>query len=251
MKTFISAVVLTRNEEKNIAKSLSSLSWVDEIIVIDDYSTDKTLSFPSSNKIKVYQHHLQGDFSQQRNYGLTKAKSNWILFIDADEIVSEELSQEIIEKIKSTAKENNAGFFIRRKDYFLGRWLKHGETGNIRFVRLVKKDNGIWRGRVHEILEVKGNIGFLNHPILHYSHQSVSDFLAKINHYSDLVAQYWMEEGRRISFWEILIYPKAKFFHNYILKLGFLDGVPGFIMAVMMSFHSFLARGKRYLSYSK
>jgi glycosyltransferase involved in cell wall biosynthesis len=270
MRTSISAIVLTKNEEKNIEQCLASISWCDEIIVVDDYSKDKTMERVQSSefrvqcgkeKIKIYQKQLNNDFAAQRNFGLEKASGDWVLFIDADEIISEALASEIKFKVQSgrpSGKFKVSGYYIKRRDYFLGRWLKYGETGNIRLLRLAKKNAGKWQGRVHEAWEVKGKTEELDNPILHYPHPTIASFLADINWYTDLVAQYWQEQampagrqGRKIATWEIICYPCGKFVQNYILRFGIFDGIQGLIMAFMMSFHSFLVRSKLWLSQHK
>ena len=252
----ISAVVLTKNEEEKIAICLKKLSWCDEIIIVDDFSADKTLSVIKSLSldklfskcpVRVIKRHLNSDFASQRNFAIVRAKNDWLLFIDADEIVSEELKIEIRKKI-GAGNAQISGYYLRRKDYFLGKWLNYGETGNIKFIRLAKKSNGDWRGRIHEKWEVAGPIGILANPLHHNPHKNIFEFLRKINFYTDIVAQYWKERGRKVNIWQIVFYPEIKFINNYCLKLGFLDGVPGFIMAAMMSFHSFLVRSKVYLS---
>ncbi|MBI3379360.1 glycosyltransferase family 2 protein [Candidatus Gottesmanbacteria bacterium] len=263
----ISAVILTKNEEKNIEKCLESLFWCDEIIIVDDYSEDQTLK-KIKDGIKVYQRHVDSDFALQRNFGLEKATSDWVLFVDADEVISDELAKEIIKATstlssrvrqsadvaiseiassKSPRNDNLSGFYIPRKDYIFGKLLKYGETGNIKFIRLAKKGSGLWEGRVHEVWKINGIVKGLRNPILHYPHQSIFEFLNDINWYTDLVAQYWKEEGRKISFWEIIVYPVGKFIQNYIFRLGFLDGTAGLVLAVFMSFHSFSARSKYWL----
>lgn len=249
----ISAIILTKNEEKNIEKCLESLSWCDEIIIVDDYSEDNTSlvisrqSLVVRNKIKIFKRHLDGDFAAQRNFGLEKASGNWDLFVDADEVITKKLADEIKKVISS----NMNGYYIKRQDYFLGRWLKHGETGQAKFLRLAVKGAGRWKGKVHEVWEVDGKADELTNPILHYPHQTVSEFLRDINWYTDLVAQYWKEQGRKMGFWEIVIYPLGKFIQNYIFRLGFLDGTAGFVLAALMSFHSFLARSKYWLMFAR
>jgi glycosyltransferase involved in cell wall biosynthesis len=275
----ISAVVLTKNEEKNITRCLGSLLWCEEIVVVDDYSDDETLNIiqklkvksqnylscpvspagrrqAGNSKIKIYQKHLNNDFSEQRNFGLTKAKGDWILFVDADEVISKSLAFEIQDQIPNIKNQRYnlnlktniiKGFYLKRNDYFLGRWLKHGETGNIKLLRLAKKGTGHWQGRVHERWVIQGQTVLLDNPLLHYPHPTVSSFLKNINSYTNIVAQSWRQEGRKMPFWEIPIFPLGKFIDNYFIKLGFLDGIEGFIMAILMSFHSFLARGKYYL----
>lgn len=242
----ISAVILTKNEEGNIADCLESLKWCDEIIVIDDNSEDETSELAKKMGASVYLHSLNNDFSQQRNFGLSKAKNDWVLFVDADERVTEALASEIKNQILKI-KNNYNGFYIKRKDFIWGRELKHGETGNIKLLRLAKKGAGKWEGKVHEEWKVQGKIGQLNNPLLHYSHQSMTDFLKEINFYTDIRARELYEKGVKVNFFSIIVYPKAKFFVNYFFKLGFLDGIPGFIFALVMSFHSFLARGKLWL----
>lgn len=243
----ISAVVLTKNEEKNIIDCVENLSWCSEIIVVDDYSEDRTLKVLESlknQKIKTHKRKLADDFAAQRNFGLEKAIGEWVLYVDADERVSEKLVQEIQNKIKD---ESASAFYIRRIDNVWGKLLLHGETGNAKFIRLAKKDAGKWNGKVHEKWIVKGSVVGLASPIIHYPIKDLSDFLRKINFYTDLRAQELKEKGVRVSWVSIIAYPKGKFILNYFLRRGFLDGTNGFVHAILMSFHSFLVRGKLWL----
>src|SRR3972149_11239736 len=121
----ISAVVITKNEEKNIERCIKSLLWCSEIVVVDDYSDDKTVKLAKKLGAKVYQHSLDNDFSEQRNFGLLKAKGDWVLFVDADEVVSAKLQKEII---KSITQNKHVGFYIKRYDVWMGKVLKHGEV---------------------------------------------------------------------------------------------------------------------------
>lgn len=255
----ISAIILTKNEEENIERCLESISWCDEIIVVDDYSQDDTLeriknyeSRIKEKNIKIYKRKLNEDFATQRNFGLEKASGEWVLFIDADEIITKELDREIIKTIQNPAIADICmGYLIKRKDYFLGKWLKYGETANIKLLRLARKDAGKWQGKVHEVWKLEGPVEELKSPILHHPHPTILQFLKDINYYTDLVAQCWREEGRKMGFWEIIIYPAGKFMQNYIVRLGFLDGTAGFVLAIFMSFHSFLARSKYWLKVNK
>lgn len=254
MKDKISTVVLTHNSQHKIKQCLDSILWCDEIIVIDDFSDDKTLSIirdltiKQSNNltVRIFQHHLNNDFAAQRNFGLTKAAFPWVLFIDSDETVSQDLAEEITKKISGNSQIR--GYYLKRLDYFAGRWLKYGETGDIKLLRLGMKDKGRWVGPVHEVWQISEKTGVLANHLNHYPHESVSVFLDSINYYSDLVVSDWIKSKRQIYPMEIVTYPFLKFIRNYILRLGFLDGTAGFISAVMMSFHSFLARGKYWLS---
>ena len=260
----ISVVVLTKNEEKNIVDCLESLAWCDEIIIIDDYSEDKTLEIIQNSKFKIqnynskfkiYKRHLNGDFSTQRNFGLEKVSGDWVLFVDADERVPEALASEISNFIHSTSSGQISnkynGFYIKRGDSMWGKELKHGETGDIWLLRLAKKDSGKWKGKVHEEWKIKGRIDALKNHLDHYPHPTISEFLSDINFYTNLKANELFEKGVRSDFISILLYPTAKFLSNYFLKLGFLDGLHGLVFAIMMSFHSFLVRGKLWHLWSR
>jgi len=242
----ISAVVLTKDEEKKLARCLNSLSWCDEIVVIDDYSQDGTLKIAKEKKALVFQRKLADNFSAQRNFGLSKAKGEWVLFVDADEEVSENLRKEILIQLSLPSVKDVDGFYFKRKDFFLGRWLNHGETASVRLLRLGRRGKGIWKGSVDETWEIKGKTKSLSNPLLHYSHSSLVEFLNSLNRYSSLNAKQNFENNRKLSFFD-WFKPLGKFVFNYFFKLGFLDGIRGLMMAALMSFHSFLVRGKQYL----
>ena len=243
----ISAVILVKNEQANIKNCLSRLDWCDEVLVIDDNSTDKTREIAKNLGAKVYQHFLENDFSKQKNFGLQKAENDWVLFLDADERVTESLEQEILQEIQKANKNNIAGFYIQRKDYFWGKWLNFGEVGKTYFLRLAKKQSGLWHGPVHEIWQIKGRTKKLKNPLLHLPHSTVGEFLGDSNFYTTIRSRELYSSGKKTNVWQIIAYPVGKFFLNYFLRLGFLDGVRGLLLAFFMSFHSFMVRGKLYL----
>lgn len=240
----ISAVVLTKNEEENIKECLKTLEWCDEVLVIDDGSSDKTREISRKLGARVIKHELKGDFAQQRNFGLKAAKHDWVFFVDADERVS----QELVEEIRKETQENPSftGFYLKRIDFFANQWLKHGEIGRLRILRLAKKGEGEWQREVDEKWEISGKTKTLKNPLLHYAHPSVSQFLQSINERSTLNAEVFYKKGQRLNLWEWLK-PGGKFIQNFVFRLGFLDGVAGFVFAVLMSLHSFMVRGKLYL----
>lgn len=239
----ISAVVLTKNSEKTINQCIKSLLWCDEIVIIDDYSKDATLdAVKKYKKVLVFQRNLDNDFGSQRNFGLEKVKGDWVLFIDSDEVITDKLQKELKTTLSNT--KGTSGFYLKRNDFFQNKWLKYGEVGNTHLLRLAKKNKGQWVRRVHEVWKINGKTERLTHPILHYPHPTIADFLKEINFYSSLHAKDAFEEGERTNFFLILAKPKLKFFVNYIALLGLLDGVEGLIYAIMMSFHSFLAQSK-------
>lgn len=259
-----SCVVLTKNEEKNIKKCLEGLNFCDEILVIDDCSSDRTVEIAKNQGARIFNQALNGDFAAQRNFALSQAKGEWVLFVDADERISAELAAEIqsqisqpkagpplAENVKTTSDvvktQNLSGFYFKRKDKFLNQWLKYGETASIKLLRLAKKDAGQWQGKIHEVWQVKGKIGELKNPLFHERGLTIAQFLERINSYSSLRSQELYQKGIRTNIFLVILYPLAKFFQNYFLRFGFLDGIPGLIMVMMMSLHSFLVRGKLWI----
>jgi glycosyltransferase involved in cell wall biosynthesis len=209
----ISAVVLTREEYPR------TLKWCDETIVVADPEPIK-------------------DFAAVRNAALAKAKNEWVLFVDDDEEVTPELAKEILDAARMTKYD---GYYLPRQDFFFGKWLKFGETGNIKLLRLGKKRAGVWKRKVHEFWDIK-NTGTLKNLLLHRPHKSIADFIKKANYYSEIDAR----EFGYFSLAEVFLKPTGKFFLNYVFHLGFLDGFAGFVMAFMMSFQSLLVRVKQY-----
>ena len=245
----ISAIILTKNEEQNIEKCIQSVRWCDEIIVIDDNSTDKTIENAKKYNTTIYQRSLNNNFASTRNFGISKAKNEWILFVDSDEIVTDALAFEMSNAIglKDQNLKNFNGFYIKRSDFMWGKQLKYGETGNIKSLRLGKKGFGIWEGMVHEKWQIEGNVGKLINPLLHFPHKNISEFLKEVNFYTDIRARELKSKNTKVYFWSILLYPLGKFVLNYFIKRGFMDRTRGLVFAIIMSFHSFLVRGKLWL----
>lgn len=184
------------------------------------------------NKTARFSRRLKGDFASQRNFALSKAKGDWVLFIDSDE----KLSPELI-----SVPQGFAAFYLKRLDHFFGKILHHGETGNIKLLRLARKNFGHWGGRVHEVWIGQGRVGTLKNVLIHNPHPTIFKFLQKINFYTTIR----VIELTKFSCLELLK-PPAKFIANYFFKLGFLDGMAGFVMAYMMSLHSLIVRVKQY-----
>ncbi len=249
----LSIIILTKNEEKNIVDCLESVIWADEIIIIDDYSTDRTLEIINNfntQKIKIYQNHLDFDFAKQKNFGLSKATKKWILFVDADERLSKELREEI-NSIIINNEGKYAGYMIRRIDYMWNKKFLHGEVGKVFLARLIKKGSGAWVGKVHERLIIDGKIGDLEGVLNHFPHSSINEFLSEINFYSTIRANELYSNKIKVKASDIIMYPLGKFLVNYFLKLGCLDKIEGLILALMMSLHSFLVRAKLWQLWQK
>lgn len=246
----ISAVILTKNEAKNIRECIESLRFCDEVIVLDDESNDSTRELVKRLGAKVYIRKIEGDFAAQRNYGLGKASGEWVLFIDADERVPKMLASEIIQ-VTNDPTIHFTGFYLKRDDFLWGNRLTHGEIGVVKLLRLAKKGAGKWRRRVHEVWDIAGPTYVLKNPLLHYPHQTIREFLKDINFMSTIDSQVKYEEGMKPSLTQIIFWPKGKFIYNFMFRLGFLDGMQGFIVTLMMSFHSFLSWSKLWLSQRK
>lgn len=239
----ISAIILSHNSEKTLPQTIQSVAFCDEVIVIDDTSTDNTVAIAKNMNAIVIGHPVNDDFSAQRNFGLTKAANEWVLFVDSDEIVSADLAREIQEAVRLHVN----GFYLRRLDVLWGRKIMHGETDRVRLLRLAKKGKGKWMRPVHEVWNISGVVGTLQHPLHHFPHPNVAQFLSNINTYSTINARHLYSSRVSVNGGHIVLYPVAKFIRNYIFRKGFLDGMPGMLVSVMMSFHSFLTRSKLWL----
>lgn len=241
----LTGVILAKNEEERIGKAIDSLNICDEILVIDDYSSDNTVQIAKKHGAKVIKRRLNKDFANQRNFAMGESRGEWILFVDADEKVSEKLAKEITSVVSK--KDDIAAFYIKRRDIWWGRKLMFGEGGTMTLIRLVKKNTGKWVGRIHERFETSGSTAVLKNHLLHHPHPTVTEFLREINEYSTIRADELYNKGKKVGLFEIVSFPLGKFILNYFLKLGFLDGPAGFVYAFFMSFHSFLVRTKLYI----
>lgn len=239
----LTAVVLTKNEEKNIEKCILSLKFCDEILVVDDESTDNTVKIAKKLGAKILNHKML-NYGEQRNWVLDQIRSTWVLFVDADEVVSIKLAGSIQ---KALINNQANGYLIHRVDYIWNHKFKYGDVGNVWLLRLARRGAGNWKGEVHETWEVNGQIAKLNGDLNHYPHPTVVEFLKHINNYSTLKAAEFHESGRRTNIFEIIFAPIWKFKYLYILRLGFLDGTAGFVHAMMMAFYVFLTAGKLFM----
>ena len=225
----ICGLVICHNEETNIEECLKSILWCDEIVVADSFSSDNTLNIAKKYTDKIYQNEWKG-FAAQRKFALSKAGSEWILSLDADERCTPELETEI-RSVLSKDNVSEEGFEIPRKSFFLNKWIKHGGWYPNYQLRLFRKNNADVTDRlVHESYSVKGNTGRLKNDLLHYTVTSVSEFVNKINSYSDLSAKEKFGKSK-IGFFHIFLLPRIAFFQQYILKGNFLDGMEGLMVS--------------------
>jgi glycosyltransferase involved in cell wall biosynthesis len=240
----LSGIILSKNEENNIEACIKSLSFCNEILVIDDNSDDNTVSIAKKLGVKVLIRNLNADFAGQHNFAAEKADGEWVLFVDADERVSKNLANEIKRNLK---QDRYDVFVFKRIDHMWGKWIRHGECGYFRSARLYKKGAGKWVRSIHEYFSSHEKSKLLKNPILHYSHQTIKEFINKINIWSSWHAFENNKENKHSTLIKIIIFPIGHFLFNYVLRLGFLDGMYGFVFAIIMASHSFLSWSKLWM----
>ncbi len=235
----LSAVIITYNEESNIGRCLQSLVGIaDEIIIVDSASTDNTCSIAEQYGATIIQHPFAG-FAAQKNLAAQAATNNWVLSLDADEVLSEELKSAILQ-VKSNAACD--AYFLKRSTNFCGTFIRHGSWYPDKQCRLWDKTKGDWQGTIHEkwrLFEPYKKYGTLNGDLLHYSFNSISDYLNMTERYTTLSAQEALQKGKNVSLLKLILGPKFKFIQDYIIRLGFLDGYAGYVayrLAANMAF---------------
>lgn len=238
----LSAVIITRDEERNIARCLRSVAFCDEVVVVDAESSDRTLEICREHTDRVYTQPWRG-YAEQKNFAVGLARGEWVLSVDADEEVTPELRREIESLLAANCRLD--ALSVPRKTLHSGRWIRYGGWYPNRLVRLFRKARGRWEGpEVHERWLTDGEVGQLNEPLLHHSFDSFSDQVRRNDHYSTLGALALFKQGKRFSLPQLLFRPISKFLETYVLKRGFLDGYPGFVIAVSAAYSVFLKWAK-------
>lgn len=236
----ISVTIITLNEAKNLPRAIASVSWANEVLVVDCGSTDGTVEIARQLGAKVIQNPWPG-YGQQKNFAQNHAAHDWILNIDADEEVSPELAQQISENVANAEKSNVYGFYFPRKTFYLGRWIRHGGWYPNYLVRLAHKKHASWtEPAVHEELKVDGDLMMLPEPLLHYTFSSIQEQIQTNLRYARLGSERLKEKGQEPSCWKLLFKPTGKFLETYLVKRGFMDGLPGFIISVNAAHSMFL-----------
>ncbi|MDB6088088.1 MAG: glycosyltransferase family 2 protein [Gammaproteobacteria bacterium] len=228
----LSACIITFNEADRIEACLRSVTFCDEIIVVDSHSTDATRQLAETLGARVIERDWPG-YRSQKQFAVESAGHDWVLCLDADERVSEPLRAEI-EARRESGFEGFAGWSVPRITDYFGRFLRHGNAYPDRLVRLFDRRRGGWTGdEIHENTRVSGRVGKLHGHLEHYSYRNLTDHLVRMQRYADLMAQALYGRGKRCGLGKILINPQWRFVRGYVLRLGFLDGWRGLVFALI------------------
>lgn len=238
----ISATIITENEERNLPRAIESLRCCDEIVVVDCGSTDRTVEIARHLGARVLEAEWRG-YAAQKNYAAEQARYDWIFSLDADEALSEALEGEIWQ-LKKTGPAYDA-YTVPRLAQYLGRWILHSGWYPDRKIRLYDRRKARWVGEyVHERVQTEGRVGHLRSNLLHFTCDSLSEHLKRLDRYTTLAAQELVARGERIGWGRLLLAPLWTFWRTYVFQLGFLDGFEGLTIARMAAIYTYLKLAK-------
>jgi len=240
----ISAAFIARNEAVNISEALKSVAFADQVVVADTGSTDNTIEIARELGAEVHSIVFEG-FGNTKNKALDFCTGDWVLFIDADERVTSELAEKIMNVSNNDTP--TAGFLINRLTYFLGKPVRHSGWYPDYTLRFFKRKSGKFSNRlVHEQVEVEGPVGRLEGLLLHNSYHNLDQYLDKLNEYSTLSAREMFDKGKKFNILDLVFRPISTFLKMLIFKAGLLDGFNGLTLAVLSSYHVFVKYAKLY-----
>lgn len=231
----ISATIIAKNEEGNIANAIESVkSFADEVVVVIDTRTfDRTSQIAKAQGARVFLRRFD-NFANQKNFAAQKATGDWIFSLDADEEIGRDFA---VEARKAVNRQDVDGYLIPRKNIIFGKEIKHTRWSPDKHIWLWRKSKGKWVGSIHEEVVVKGRVGELKSAKIHHSHKTVSDFLEMLNNYTLLEAQKIIENGKKFSLFKFFTSPIISFFGRYFYKLGFMDGWRGFVLSYLRAMY--------------
>ncbi len=242
-KPEVSAIVVCFNEEDNIGPCLESLKWCDEIVVVDSFSTDRTVEICRGYTERVIQRAWRG-YRDQKAFAHSQATKEWVFMVDADERVPPDLKDEIQETL-SRWEDHYVAFSVPRIVYYLGRWWWRGGWYPDYDIRIFRRERARWGGsEPHEKILVEGRVKRLRHPLQHYSYRNIEDHVARINRFTSISSKELRREGRRWRWADNVCRPALRFLHFYVWKRGFIEGFPGFFAAVTAAVYVFLKYAK-------
>ena len=232
--TQITAVVLTRNEAHNIVECLGTLTWADHLVVLDSLSSDNTVDLAKAAGATVFEHPF-ADYASQRNRALELADGDWIFFVDADERSTPELALEIRDVVASRPE---VGWWVPRKNYIFGKWIRHTGWSPDYQLRLLKRDRARYdpTRQVHEVVILDGMAGHLQNTLIHYNYQTLRQFLVKQRVYTDYEAGMLFSEGVRPKWRNFILQPLREFWRRYITWQGYRDGAHGLLLSGLMAY---------------
>ncbi len=239
----ISAFVITYNEAAHIAECLESLDFCDEILVVDSFSEDETVSIAKSYGARVLQHKWEG-YRGQKAFGLVSVTHEWVINIDADERISPELKESIL-SVSSCSDDGINGYYINRLVYYLGRWWRNGGWYPEYRLRFFRKSKATWGGTdPHEKVEVEGKTEKLTGDIYHYTYKNLEDQFERLQNFSTVAAKEDFIKGKKFSLAKLLISPVVRTLKFYILKRGYREGVAGLVVAMAEGYYTFMKYAK-------
>ena len=246
MKYTLSVVVSAYNEEKTLGRCLESIKgFADEIIVVDNTSSDETANIAKKYTKKVFTKKNQLMLNINKNFGFSKATGDWILNLDADEVVPDALRAEIKKLLARNPEEN--GFWIKRKNFSFGKWIQHGLWWPDKQIRLFRRTNGKFPCiHIHEYIAIDGNVGELDEPYVHYNYESISQYVAKIDRASTSEAITLTESKYQLSWFDALRFPISDFIKIYFAEGGYKDGLHGLVLSMFQAFYSFTTFAKKW-----
>ena len=239
----ISGVVICYNEEDSVARCLESLSWCDELVVVDSHSTDRTPEISSRYTERVISQEFLG-YVKQKNFALDQAKHDWVVCLDADEALSEDLAREIRGAI-STDAEGMVGFVLDRVTHFLGIWHDRGEWYPDLQLRVFRRSRGRWTGRdPHDRVVVAGKTRRLQGRLLHWNYRDLAEHVRTVDRFSAIQAKAMHAEGIRFRLVDLLVRPFHRFIKGYFFRQGFRKGIPGFMVSISTAYYVFMKYAK-------
>jgi len=241
--TSFSALILTHNSERRLQQCLESLSWVDDLVIVDDESIDQTRAIAAEFGARIFTRDFD-TFSGQRNFALAQCTGTWVIAIDSDETLTPELAAQLREAVQRWP--DTGGFRMPRRNHLLGRWVRGCGWYPDIAVRCYRRDGAIYSGDVHEGLHFPGTVISLSGPVLHFPYESLEQYVAKLNRYSTMSAREAYAAGKHCPLIRLIMRPPINFLKHYLMQGGIFDGIPGLLVSALSAYYTLLKWSKLY-----